>query len=189
MIDRAASLISNRLNQYVAAATNAPEPDVVLMNVHDGAAPVAEAQDKLAVFVVNISQDTISRKAGFKSGGASVTREQAPLNLYIHLMVAANFEPTKYSRALNTLSLAVQFFQANPIFDPRNAPEMNGSGIEKLSVEMESLDLEGMSNVWGVLGGRYLPSVLYRIRTVSIDSGAVIAVDPVISGIGPEVGT
>jgi hypothetical protein len=30
-----------------------------------------------------------------------------------------------------------------------------------------------MSNIWGVLGGRYLPSVLYRVRMVAVGGDAV----------------
>ena len=43
------------------------------------------------------------------------------------------------------------------------------------SLEIENLDADGLSQLWGVLGSRYLPSVLYRMRTVTIDAGALTA--------------
>ena len=72
------------------------------------------------------------------------------------------------------------------MFDRDNSPDMNGKGIERLSIDMESLSVDAVSQLWGVLGGRYLPSVVYRIRTVAIDSGAVIDDQSAIRGIASD---
>ena len=45
--------------------------------------------------------------------------------------------------------------------------------IEQLSLEIENLDTDAAAQLWGILGGRYLPSVQYRMRTVTIDAGAL----------------
>jgi hypothetical protein len=76
--------------------------------------------------------------------------------------------------SLKILSHAIQFFQANPIFDRLNAPEMDRA-IEQLSLEIENLAADAASQLWGILGSRYLPSVQYRMRTVTIDAGALTA--------------
>ena len=68
------------------------------------------------------------------------------------------------------------------MFDRNSSPDMEDKGIERLSIDMESLSVDGVSQLWGVLGGRYLPSVVYRIRTVAIDSGAVIDDQSIIRG-------
>ena len=68
----------------------------------------------------------------------------------------------------------MQFFQVHPVFDRLSAPEMDRA-IEQLSLEIENLDADGLSQLWGMLGSRYLPSVLYRMRTVTIDAGALTA--------------
>ena len=71
----------------------------------------------------------------------------------------------------------MQFFQANPVFDRLSAPEMDRS-IEQLSFEIENLATDASAQLWGILGGRYLPSVMYRMRTVTIDAGALSRRDP-----------
>jgi len=185
MIDVALSIVVNRLNQHLASPETAPDDAVVLMDFADSSGPAPEAQDKVVVLVSNITEDTIAR--GVARPGFDVNlRRRDPVNLIIQIVVAANFEPSRYSRGLQALSRAVEFFQANPVFDRNNSPDMAGKGIERLSVEIESLGNDAVSQLWGVLGGRYLPSVVYQIRTVSIDSGAVIDEQTAIGGIATD---
>ena len=87
-------------------------------------------------------------------------------------MVAAHFSAANYPEALKILSKVVEFFQARPVFDHHNSPSLD-RGIHKLVIDIENLSLSDQALLWGSLGGRYLPSVLYRIRMVAIDSGAV----------------
>jgi len=179
MIDRAASLIVRALNQQLASPETAPEDAAVLMDFGDGSGQAPEAQDKIVVIVANITQDTVTRNLT-RSQLPSELR-QSPVSLYIHLVVAANFAPDKYARGLNALSRAIEFFQSCPVLTPHNTPGLQAAGIDRLSIEMESLGLDTVSQLWGVLGGRYLPSVVYRVRTVTIDSGAVIdEITPVV---------
>ena len=181
MIDVALAIIVNRLNQQLASPETAPEDAVVLMDFADSSGPAPDAQDKIVVLASNITEDTVTRGLPRPVSDANL-RKRDPVNLIIQIVVAANFEPSRYSRGLQALSRAVEFFQANPVFDRNNSPDMAGKGIERLSIEMESLSVDAVSQLWGVLGGRYLPSVVYRIRTVAIDSGAVIDDQSVIRG-------
>lgn len=185
MIDVALSIIVNRLNQQLASPETAPEDAVMLMDFADSSGPAPEAQDKLVLLVSNITEDTVTRGLA-RSGFDQNLRKRDPVGLIIQIVVAANYEPSRYARGLQALSRAVEFFQANPVFDRNNSPDMAGKGIERLSVEMESLGNDAVSQLWGVLGGRYLPSVVYQIRTVSIDSGAVIDNQPSITGIATD---
>ncbi len=88
-----------------------------------------------------------------------------PVHLNVHLMLAGCYDPENYLESLKILSHAIQFFQVNPVFDRINAPEMDRA-IEQLSLEIENLDTDAISQLWGILGGRYLPSVLYRVGLV-----------------------
>ena len=185
MIDVALAIIVNRLNQQLASPETAPEDAVVLMDFADSSGPAPDAQDKIVVLVSNITEDTVTRGLPRPVSDANL-RKRDPVNLIIQIVVAANFEPSRYSRGLQALSRAVEFFQANPVFDRNNSPDMAGKGIERLSIDMESLSVDAVSQLWGVLGGRYMPSVVYRIRTVAIDSGAVIDDQSAIRGIASD---
>ena len=67
----------------------------------------------------------------------------------------------------------IGFFQAHPVFDRASAPELDAR-FERLTMEIENLNTTELSNLWGILGSRYLPSVLYRLRMVTIDEGQVV---------------
>ena len=185
MIDVALAIIVNRLNQQLASPETAPEDAAVLMDFADSSGPAPDAQDKIVVLASNITEDTVTRGLPRPVSDANL-RKRDPVNLIIQIVVAANFAPSRYSRGLQALSRAVEFFQANPVFDRNNSPDMAGKGIERLSIDMESLSVDAVSQLWGVLGGRYLPSVVYRIRTVAIDSGAVIDDQSAIRGIASD---
>lgn len=182
MIDRAAALFTKRLNDFLASEETAPEDAVVLMPPGDSSAGAAEAENRLVVFIANITQDSLT-----KAPRRSSVAEPVPVNLYLHLVVAANFEGRQYARGLRMLSRALQVIQAQPVLDASVMPEMADAGIVRLTMEMESIALDTISNLWGVLGGRYLPSVIFRVRTVSIDAGAVLAEPPEIRRVGAGV--
>jgi hypothetical protein len=177
MIDRAVSLVAARLNAHLRARFGVSDDLVAVCGLADaeGKTP-AEVRNRLAVFVIGITHDTMSRgvlgRPPIVAGRSPVN--PMPVHLNVHLMLASSFDPENYLESLKILSHAVQFFQVSPVFDRINAPEMDRA-IEQLSLEIENLDSQAVSQLWGVLGGRYLPSVLYRMRTVTIDAGALTA--------------
>jgi hypothetical protein len=103
------------------------------------------------------------------------------LNLYCLFSVNHN----SYDTALQYLSLIIQFFQYRSVINAKNTPSDNGlildPKIEKLIVEMVTMNAEQVNHLWATLGGKYLPSVLYKIRMVTIeDDSAGTLVDPVL---------
>jgi hypothetical protein len=175
MIDRAVSLVASRLNDHLRARFGVADDLVTIGGLTDaeGKSPPG-VRNRLAVFVTNITHDTMARGVPGRPavvGGRSPVGPM-PVHLNVHLMLAASFDPENYLESLKILSHAVQFFQANPVFDRLNAPDMDRS-IEQLTLEIENLGTDAAAQLWGTLGGRYLPSVQYRMRTVTIDAGTL----------------
>ncbi len=95
------------------------------------------------------------------------------LDLFV-LFVAHNKD---YETALRDLSDVVSFFQANPCFDASKYPAINASVvtpdekpwqlIERLSFSLHSLTFEQQNNLWAMLGSKYIPSVVYRMRMLT----------------------
>jgi hypothetical protein len=95
------------------------------------------------------------------------------LDLFI-LFVAHNKD---YETALRDLSDVVGFFQANPVFDSKKFPALNASVgkpdekpwqlIERLSFMLHSLSFEQQNNLWAMLGSKYIPSVVYRMKMLT----------------------
>lgn len=177
MINAAVSHLANQLNQFLKQ-TYALTEDIVLMSGLVGADGQAapNTNNKLVIFLTNLEKDTIPYRQQMP-GEAGATRtviSSAPLYLNMYVMIAANFSGGNYSEALKLISGAVSFFQRFPVFDHQVTPEMDRR-IEKLVLDIENLKIHELSNMWTLLGGKYLPSVLYKVRMVAFDTDDVIA--------------
>lgn len=88
-----------------------------------------------------------------------------PLQLNLVVLLAARF--SLYDQALGFLAQALTFFHAHPVFTPATHAGLDPR-IEKLSLEMLAYGPETLNQTWACLGAKYLPSVLYRVRMVSL---------------------
>jgi hypothetical protein len=123
--------------------------------------------------LVNIEEDRISKsQENFIRKENSVVYKNPRVLLNLYVLFAVNL--SGYTEALKRLSLIIQFFQYRNVFDSTNSPSLN-TKIEKLIADMYSLNFEQANQLWGTLGGKYLPSVLYKIRLVGIEEEAIDA--------------
>jgi uncharacterized membrane protein len=95
------------------------------------------------------------------------------LYLNLTIAVAANFRPARYVEGLKFLSQAVHCLHQTSVIDKTVSANMP-SGISKLLIDIENTSLPEESNLWGILGGKYLPSVLYKVRMLTMDSNSII---------------
>lgn len=89
-----------------------------------------------------------------------------------------------YSKSMEVLSYILQYFHVNKIFKFSNKPvseQVDTESIEytfmenlktdlQLSFDLFSLTFEQLNFLWGTLGGRQLPFVLYKARVLEIDT-------------------
>ncbi|QEY17589.1 DUF4255 domain-containing protein [Cellvibrio sp. KY-GH-1] len=177
MIQAAINHLAVQLNAYLKRTNNLTEDIVVVSSLVESDGNVAaNTNNKLVLFLTNIEKDPVPqanavRATGF-DGRALVGSRSLYLNLYV--MLAANFSGSNYPEALKFISKAIAFFQMQPVFDKQSTPDLD-SRIDKLVLDIENLNIQDLSNLWGLLGGKYLPSVYYRVRMVSINPDNVIA--------------
>ncbi len=169
MIYLALSHIAFELNQFLRRSSLADEDIVALINPveADGKADQLAA-NKVILFLTGIERDTMPGRTG-DSGNFE---RYAPTFLNLQLMVAANFTGKNYPQSLKYLSQVIAFFQQHPVFDRISNPSMD-EGIDKLILDMENLDRRELNNIWGMFGGKYMPSVVYRMRMVGIDANSI----------------
>ena len=187
MIDVAIAQVASQLNQALRRQFMVDEDLVVLANLHEQDGTVAtHIANKLVVSLVGVEREDLSRQ-GMASGllGSRAGLYPSPVHLNLMVMFAANFSGTNYPEALKFISSTVAFFQGRPVFDGQNSPDLDRR-LHKLTLEIENLNVSDLSNLWGILSGKYLPSVLYRMRLVSIDSDQITVQVPRITkpGVG-----
>lgn len=183
MIHAAVSHIANQLNQFLKRSFDLNEDVVMLSNISESDGTlVPNINNKLVVFLVNIEKDTASPRHQGGLGGFDLSSSGYPpvfLNLYV--MIAANFSGGNYSEALKFLSNAVSFFQRQPVFDHQQTPDLDRR-IDKLVLDIENLNMQDLSSLWGMLSGKYQPSILYKVRMVAFESGDVLSQITLIKG-------
>jgi len=182
MIDSAVSHIASQLNQYLRRSFDLTEDVVVISNILEQDGSVASHIDnKLVVFLVNIEKDAVAHRQpdGNMVGGDRSVTSYPPIYLNLYLMFAGNFSSNNYLESLKFVSNTISFFQRRPVFDHQNTPDLD-SRIDKLVMDIENVNITDLSNLWSVLSGRYLPSILYKVRLVALDSGDVITRAPTL---------
>jgi Pvc16 N-terminal domain len=172
--------IADELNKYLIlkGVVSSDTPRVELGNIaraYDtdtltGSAPIA---NRAVLSLVNVEEDRVSKQQeNYVKSIVSTRYKSPPLFLNLYMLVAVN--RNNYGQSLAWLSHILQFFQFQNVFTPITHPSLD-SRILKLIVELHSLNFEQINHLWSTLGGKYLPSVMYKIRQVTLDEDLVIS--------------
>lgn len=190
MINAAIGHLAFQLNQQFKNTFKLIEDVVVVSNLIelDGSV-VPSANNKLVLTLVNIEKDTLPFRpnAGTRGRDERLLQNSAPLFVNLYLMMSANFGAGNYTEALKYISHAVVFFQQRPMFDQHNSPGLD-ERIERLVLDIVNLPIAELNNLWSLLGGRYLPSMYYKVRMMAIDAKALTGQVPVITDQRHNVG-
>jgi hypothetical protein len=127
-------------------------------------------KNKIILSLVNVEEDHISRNPeNFVKIDNKVIYKNPTVNLNLYCLFSV-FREEDYAGALKRLSLIVQFFQHKNVFTHENSPSLH-QNIEKLIFDLHNLSFEKINHLWSILGGKYIPSVMYKMRLVRIDEG------------------
>ena len=186
MLEIAVQFLKDELNSYFLTQTNSSAVEVKLNRVVDEAGKYAIAEDAIGVSVINIEEERVlkSHLPDYRYiNGQHVVLEPA-LKLNLYLLFAANMK--QYDQALKYISYLLSYFQTRPSFNASEYPALDPR-IEKLVVELQSLTYEQLNQVWAYIGGKYLPSVIYKIRMVVLQGEVAATIQPPLLGLQTEV--
>lgn len=184
MIIHALQVIRNELNAYLDSfSINANTgDDVKLGNISQLEIPnQGEAdtmKDKIVISLVNIREEKTLKNVPFSRRNDTTLKTEyfnPPVFLNMYLLISAC--QSSYTNALIYLSRIIAFFQAKNVFTHENTtPITSDSEVPatermdefKIILDMYSGSFEELNHIWGVLGGKQLPSVLYLARLVEV---------------------
>jgi len=165
MIYQAINCIKNQLRTVI--------PDTDLGNIGEltsGSGGPSSDPD-IMISLINIEENRISRDPRhYVQSGTQVLMKNPAVHLNLTLLFTAVKSASAYESALENLQKTILFFQGKYVFDQLNTPDDLDPGIEKLILEMVSMNTEQLNNIWSILGGKYHPSVVYKVRMITIDS-------------------
>ena len=152
------------LNEYLNAFYDVPEGMAELGSPDTSD---EEPANKLLVTLLNIERETAMGIAGNyqpASGGTSAQKNPAwHLNLYF--TVAAVFDKKRYAESLKALSKALGFLQQQSTLRLADG--------QAFSLEPVTANTQELTNLWSILGGKYYPSVICKIRKLTIDGNEI----------------
>jgi len=176
MIKEALAFLKGELNNYIDRKSSFD--DIVnLASIVDQQGNMLLPVDTVGMTLVNVDEERIGKAQNpfVKLPNGKVTKKNPviKLNLYVlftsYAQITSNHEPNNYDQGLEQLSHIVTFFQGHSYFDPDAYPALAGNGIDRLVVELYSLPIEQLNYLWAAIGTKYMPSVLYKVRLVTIE--------------------
>lgn len=180
MIQEALKFLVDELNQYFALKLGATtESRVVWGNIarafdNEGGGNSANSiMGKAVVSLVNVEEDKVSKmQENYVKTFDGVKYKSPPV--FVNLYVLFSINRADYADCLKWLSLIIQYFQHRSVFTKDSYPSLH-NGIQKMIIELVSLNFEQVNHLWGTLGGKYMPSALYKIRQLTIDEELITA--------------
>ena len=181
MLDIALKFLTSELNTYLSTQMTSTSEEVVRMSKLVDDAGKYAFENSIAASIINIEEDRVFKSQTpdriYTNGQHIVLEPELKLNL--HVIFAANFDVKNYDQALKYISYVLTFFQSHSAFTSVEYPALDPS-IEKLTIELQSLSYEQLNQVWAFIGAKQLPSVIYKVRMVSLQSVAPTLIQPPI---------
>lgn len=171
MIDLTLDFLCKQVNAYLLKKLGIPSGDaIILYNVsHLGAETSNNNFDNTSnafLSIVNIEEDRISKSHdNYFRRESDIVYQNPKVHLNLYLLFSVSL-PT-YFEALKRLSYIIQFFQYQNVFTPLTSPTLPPR-VEELILDLNTLSFQDLNNLWGVMGSKYLPSVMYKLRMITI---------------------
>ena len=184
MIFQVLQIIKEELNGYFT-----DENPVELANI----ATIASGEDNneesdIILTLINIDEEsTLKNVPNYKVEGTTVSYKNPKVNINLYILFSANNK--LYTESLKSVSRIIEFFQGKNVFTHlntnfnRDEAEMQGLGDFKFITELYTPSFEQLSYIWGVLGGKQYPSVLYKVRLLEIERDVLQSQGAVITNI------
>lgn len=148
-----------------------------------------KVEGKVVLSLLKMEEETtLKNTPHFEVKDNKTEYKNQPVNLNLYLLVSANCDT--YDKSLRSISKVIEFFQGKKVFTSGNTVyNRNNVAFEELdyfrfNLELFSPSFEEQNHIWGTLGGRQLPSVVYKIQLIQIDKDKKLASSEVITHIG-----
>lgn len=184
MIGQALTFITSVLNHHLVNRFDLDSPIVVLNSLVDSTGSLPQKnQNKVVLTLINLEHET--SKQFYGNHQATRTAKQVSdvfpaVRFNLDILLTASFDV--YEESLKFLTETIAFFQAHPSLTEQLFPTMP-AGLAMLNFEIENSPYAQTHNLWTSMGAKYQPSVIYKIRHVTVDSEEIRGTTPTIQGV------
>ncbi|KQT22497.1 hypothetical protein ASG22_14645 [Chryseobacterium sp. Leaf405] len=165
MIKEVLTILKNKLNDSVNGLKDGQETGEIAIvdNIAKHDDDTSGLDNKVVITLLSVEEESTMKntsrynKVVVDKVPLRYDLEGAPAYLNLYVMIAAN--RSTYDKSLSNISKVIEIFQTN------NVLEYNDF---KFRIELHSIPFEQLSYVWGLLGGKVMPSALYKISVIKI---------------------
>ena len=187
MIHQVLPAVVNEMRAYLESKFGLAEDQVVLGNIVNQDGSLAVDGNKLVVSLINIAR--AGTKGSLKSIGGN---DHPPVYVNLYVVFAAvfnqsNINSADYLESLKMISGVVSFFQGRNSFDQHDTSDFPADAV-KVYVEMENIEFRELVNLWSLSGAKYVPSVVYRLRSLNMEEDLVTDELPPVGGVNSNFG-
>jgi hypothetical protein len=171
--------LDDHLRMELGGTPDDPTGDKVVFLDGDKFEPITFKLGAVSEVLINIEEDRVLRSADLYTRQAedgTHQRVQPDIRLILYVLFVARFK--QYESAWEHLSKIIEHLQTVRVFDHENAPELPAR-IEKLVLELVTLDFAEQNEVWNALRTTHHPSILYRVKLLALRDGRPQAQSPV----------
>lgn len=194
MINAALDFFSKEINGYLNNIANTTGEDYIVVSSVVSEGKLAIPEKTMGITLMNIEEDRVvkDQRVTVKNMLGDIETRNPDIYLNLYVLISANFNhadtesPTlDYLEGLKKLSQVIAFFQGKNVFTQANSPLLAtiDKNIERLSIELFSFNFEQMNHFWSIIGHSYLPSVLYKIRMITVQENVQLAPDGLVENI------
>jgi hypothetical protein len=132
--------------------------------------------DKVILTLVSVEEEnSMKNNYPIREVGSSFVIEKSAVYVNVYLLFAARYD--SYVTSMQAISHVISCFQSTR----RVVLTVNGDEQEAV-LHLHNLGFENLNNLWTVLGGRYLPSVIYKARVLMFQQAPPVS-GPLITDI------
>lgn len=162
---------AERLDEYLSRLHHQPEGLAEIGFVGNSS---EEKPNKMVVSLFSIERETSGGiSAPVQRTAEGYIRTSPPLLLNLNVVIAAVYDERRYGESLSVLSDTLRFIQSIPRFTVDDTD---------YTIEVVTLSTQDQNNVWTLLGGQYYPSVVCKIRRLTIDAEEITSSGSIAKG-------
>lgn len=177
------AFLKKDLNTFIANKIGTNGDFVVAANLNNIIDDKNAAADKIVISIVSIEEDKMLKAPdNYVKVNNEITYRKPPVWLNIICLFTFYTKDTESYQGIDMLENVVQYFQSKPRIDKISAvvPANYPPGLEEVRAEFVSLNYEQTNDLWGLFGGKYHPSVVYKFKTIPVDNADITPGGPPI---------
>lgn len=184
MIDLLLTEMTATLNLYFGLRSKGGSADLFSCQIADISTHDKNAEgggedvftNKVVLTLVSIEEENaMKNNYPLREAGAGFIKEKSAVYINAYLLFSARYET--YATSIEAISQVISCFQAS------RRVSFTVDGEEQDAVlQLHNLGFENLNNLWTVMGGRYLPSVIYKARVLMFQQAPPVS-GPLITDI------